>query len=98
MTLTLPPVAVGHAYHIRNHHPYYISNLSNAHPSRPSLRLKPNGSDKFLINTAGAVGTDGKYIQNSSGSGGFNDYVKVSYGSTDGWIITELGGTWTDES
>ena len=28
----------------------------------------------------------------------FNDYIEVSYGSVDGWVITGLGGTWTDEA
>ena len=62
------------------------------------MTLSPNSSDKFLWDVAGAAGTDDKDIVNTAATAKKGDYVKVQYGSADGWIITEMGGTWVDES
>ena len=87
ITLTLPAVAVGVSFHLIN---------NNADGS--ALTISPNASDKFLINAAGSAGTDNKDIVNTAATARRGDSVKLTYGSSDGWTILELNGTWADES
>ena len=61
------------------------------------MTLAVNASDKFLWDVAGAAGTDDKNAINTAATARTGDYIKVQYGSADGWIITEMGGTWVDE-
>ena len=86
-TVTLPAVAVGHSYWV-----------INGNPDGTAITVSPDGNDKFLINAAGAAGTDDKDVILTAGTAETGDYVKVSYGSGDGWIINEKAGTWADES
>lgn len=62
------------------------------------LTISPNASDMFLWDVAGAAGTNDKDIVNTAATARRGDYVKITYGSADGWTILELGGTWVDES
>jgi len=62
------------------------------------LTVSPNSNDKFLWDIAGAAGTDNKDLINTAATAKKGDYVKCRYGSGDGWLITEVGGTWVDES
>ena len=61
------------------------------------MTVSPNASDKFLWDVAGAAGTDNKDIINTAATAMKGDYVKLEYGSSDGWTILEMGGTWVDE-
>ena len=62
------------------------------------MTVSPNASDKFLWDVAGAAGTDNKDIINTAVTAKKGDYVKLAFGDANGWIITELGGTWVDQS
>ena len=86
-TVTLPAVAVGHSYWIFN------GNVDGT-----AITVSPDANDKFLINAAGAAGTDDKDLILTAGTAETGDYVKVAYGSGDGWIINERAGTWADQS
>jgi len=86
-TLTLPAVAVGHSYWI-----------INGCKDGTLLTVSPNASDMFLFDAAGAAGTDDTDIINTAATAKKGDFVKISYGSADGWVIHEMGGTWVDES
>ena len=61
------------------------------------LTVSPNSSDMFLWDIAGAAGTNDKDIINTAATAKKGDYVKLRYGSGDGWLISEIGGTWVDQ-
>jgi hypothetical protein len=87
-TLTLPAVVVGTTFIIVN----------NAADAAQLLTISPNGSDRFLVDIAGAAGTDDKDIINTKATMKQYDYVKLVGISADGWLIDEVRGTWVDES
>ena len=87
-TVTLPAVTAHHAYWIINGNP----------SGTGLLTISPNANDKFLFDAAGAGGTDNKDIINTQATAKRGDYVKLIYGSAEGWIITEMHGTWVDEA
>ena len=87
-TVTLPAVTAHHAYWIINGNP----------SGTGLLTISPNSADKFLFDAAGAAGTNNKDIINTQATAKRGDYVKLIYGSADGWIITEMHGTWVDEA
>ena len=62
------------------------------------MTVEPNASDKFVWDVAGAAGTNDKGIINTAATAKKGDYVKLRYGSADGWAIKEMGGIWVDES
>ena len=86
-TLTLPAVIVGAVFIIVN----------IAADGGALLTIDPNGSDKFLLDIAGAAGTDGNTISNTKATQNQGDFVKLVGMSADGWAITEIGGIWADE-
>ncbi len=87
-TITLPAVTAAHSYWIIN------GNASG----EGQLTIAPNSSDKFLFDAAGGDGTNNKHIRNTTTTAKRGDYIKCIYGSADGWIITEMHGTWVDEA
>ena len=87
-TMTLPAVAVGAVFIIVN---------DNADGSG-LLTISPNASDKFLFDIAAGAGTDDKDIINTKVTQKKGDYVKLVGLTTDGWLISELKGTWVDEA
>ena len=87
VTVVLPAVAIGHSYWI-----------INGNADGTVINISPNANDKFIINAAGAAGTDDKDLILTAGTAETGDYIKVSYASGDGWIINERAGTWADES
>ena len=87
-TLTLPAVTVGSSYIIVN----------SAADAGALLTISPNSSDQFLVDIAGAAGTDNKDIINTKATQGKYDYVKLVGLSSDGWLIDEVRGTWVDQS
>ena len=62
------------------------------------VTVSPNASDKFLIDVAGAAGTDNKDIILAAATSKKGDYVKLLGDGSGGWNILELAGTWVDES
>ena len=86
-TVQLPAVAVGLSY--------WVYNGNN---DGTKITVSPNSNDKFLINAAGATGTDNKDLVLTAGTAETGDFVKITYGSADGWTILERAGTWADES
>ncbi len=62
------------------------------------LTISPNASDKFLVDIAGAAGTDNKDIINTKATQSQYDYVHLVGLSSVGWHIQDIRGTWVDES
>ena len=62
------------------------------------VTVSPNSNDKFLIDVAGAAGTDNKDIILAAATSKKGDYVKLLADGSNGWNILELAGTWVDES
>ena len=87
-TLTLPAVVVGASFIIVN----------TAADGGALLTISPNSSDKFLVDIAGAAGTNNKDIINTKATQIKYDYVKLVGLSADGWLIDDIRGTWVDES
>ena len=87
-TITLPAVAIGAAFIIVN---------DNA-DGTGLLTISPDANDKFLIDIAGGAGTDNKDMINTKATQKKGDYVKLVGLTGDGWLISELKGTWVDEA
>ena len=87
-TLTLPAVVVGATFIIVN----------SAADGSALLTISPNSNDKFLVDIAGAAGTDNKDIINTKATQIQYDYVKLVGLSADGWLIDDIRGTWVDQS
>ena len=87
-TLTLPAVVVGASFIIVN----------IAADGGALLTISPNGSDKFLVDIAGAAGTDDKDIINTKATQKQYDYVHLVGLSSVGWLIHDIRGTWVDEA
>lgn len=87
-TLTLPAVVVGASFIIVN----------TANDGESLLTISPNASDKFLVDIAGAAGTDDKDIILAKATQKQNDFVHLIGLSADGWLIHNVAGVWSDES
>ena len=87
VAVTLPAVAIGVSFWIIN---------GNADGTK--ITVSPDANDKFLINAAGASGTDDKDCINTAATARKGDYLKITYGSGDGWTILERAGVWADQS
>ena len=87
-TLTLPAVVVGASFIIVN----------TASPASSKLTISPNSNDKFLVDIAGAAGTDNKDIILAKATQDQYDYVHLVGLSSNGWYISDVRGTWVDES
>ena len=87
-TLTLPAVVVGASFIIVN----------TASPASSKLTISPNSNDKFLVDIAGAAGTDNKDIILAKATQDQYDYVHLVGLSSNGWLIQDVRGTWVDES
>jgi hypothetical protein len=95
----LPPISSvgpGFSYHIINRHNFLYQ-------SEVTMSISPNSADKFLYLPSGITGSDNKSLlsytpSGSTGIGNGNPFIKFTYGNSDGWSITELGGTWEQEA
>ena len=87
-TLTLPAVVVGASFIIVN----------TANDGNSLLTISPNSNDKFLVDIAGAAGTDNKDIILAKATQSKYDYVHLVGLSSAGWHIHDVRGTWVDES
>jgi hypothetical protein len=87
-TLTLPAVVVGASFIIVN----------TAADAGALLTIAPNSSDKFLVDIAGAAGTDNKDIINTKATQSRLDYVHLMGIDAIGWMIADIRGTWVDEA
>ena len=88
VTITLPGVTVGSSFIIVN----------SAADGTALLTISPDSGDKFLVDIAGAAGTDDKDIINTKATQVQFDYVKLVGLSSAGWLIDDIRGTWVDES
>jgi hypothetical protein len=87
-TLTLPAVTVGSSYIIVN----------SAADAGALLTISPNSSDKFLVDIAGAAGTDDKDIVNTKATQARLDFVHLIGMHANGWHIADVRGTRVDQS
>ena len=87
-TLTLPAVVVGASFIIVN----------TANDGESLLTISPNASDKFLVDIAGAAGTDDKDIILAKATQKQYDFVHLIGLSADGWLIHNVAGVWSDEA
>ena len=87
-TLTLPAVVLGASFIIVN----------TNDDAGGLLTISPNASDKFLVDIAGAAGTDNKDILNTKASQKKYDFVHLIGMHADGWLIHNVRGIWVDES
>lgn len=87
-TLTLPAVVVGASFIIVN----------TASDGESLLTISPNASDKFLVDIAGAAGTDNKDIILAKATQKQHDFVYLIGLSADGWLIHNVAGVWSDEA
>ena len=85
-TLTLPATAAGLHLHI----------ICGA--DGKLLTESPNARDKFVIDVAGAAGTDNKDAILAAATSKAGDYIKLQADGSAGWNILELGGTWVDQA
>jgi hypothetical protein len=86
-TVTLPAVAEGASYWIIN---------NQDHGTK--IRIDPDDSDKFVLTVDGSAGTNGKYVENTAATARRGDFLCCTYSGANKWVITRLGGTWTEES
>ena len=87
-TLTLPAVVVGASFIIVN----------TANDGESLLTISPNASDKFLVDIAGAAGTDDKDIILAKATQKQHDFVHLIGLSADGWLIHNVAGVWSDQA
>ena len=87
-TLTLPAVVLGASFIIVN----------TNDDAGGLLTISPNANDKFLVDIAGAAGTDNKDILNTKASQKKYDFVHLIGMHADGWLIHNVRGIWVDES
>ena len=87
-TLTLPAVVIGASFIIVN----------TANDGESLLTISPNASDKFLVDIAGAAGTDDKDIILAKATQKQHDFVHLIGLSADGWLIHNVAGVWSDQA
>ena len=87
-TLTLPAVVLGASFIIVN----------TNDDAGGLLTISPNASDKFLVDIAGAAGTDNKDILNTKASQKKYDFVHLIGLDAAGWYIHNIRGIWVDQS
>ena len=87
-TLTLPAVVIGASLIVVN----------TANDGGALLTISPNASDKFVVDIAGAAGTDNKDIINTKVSQKKYDFVHLIGIHADGWLIHNVRGVWVDEA
>tara|TARA_R110000751_G_C13654725_1_gene468464 strand:- start:426 stop:851 length:426 start_codon:yes stop_codon:yes gene_type:complete len=87
-TLTLPAVVVGASFIIVN-----VMDDAGA-----LLTISPNANDKFLVDIAGAAGTDDKDVINTKATQKKYDFIHLVGLSAVGWAIHNVSGIWVDQS
>tara|TARA_R100001530_G_scaffold22350_2_gene18457 strand:+ start:613 stop:1044 length:432 start_codon:yes stop_codon:yes gene_type:complete len=87
-TLTLPAVVPGTSFII----------VCTAADGGALLTISPNASDKFVVDAAGAAGTDDKDLILVKATQKKHDFVHLVGLHADGWMIHNKRGVWSDES
>ena len=87
-TLTLPAVVVGTSFIV----------VCDADDGGALVTISPNSSDKFLVDIAGAAGTDDKDIVLTKATQKKYDFVHIIGIDAIGWLIHNVRGVWVDES
>ena len=86
--ITLPTVVIGAVFIIVN----------IAADDSTLLTVSPQSGDKFAVDIACAVGTNGKDIILTEATHNQGDFVKLLGISANNWAITEISGIWVDEA
>ena len=86
-TLTLPGVVEGTSFII----------VCTAEDAGALLTISPNASDRFLVDAAGAAGTDDKDLILVKATQQKYDFVHLIGVHADGWLIHNMRGIWSDE-
>jgi len=84
--LTLPATAAGLHFTIRN----------AGEDGAVLVTISPNSADK--ISGAGLTPQDNKDLLNTKATAKKGDYVKLLGDGVDGWVVTEMVGTWAREA
>lgn len=84
-TVTLPATVVGYAYTVMN----------GGANGAVAVTVSPNSSDKIYGN--GFTATDNKDIINTKATAKKGDYIKMIGDGANGWMLTEVVGTWASE-
>ncbi len=92
--LELPSASVGMSFDIRSKQRYAHANHTTF---APTILVTPNDSGKFIFNSAGDIGTNGKGIQLVSQSMQSNARLHVTCQNEASWSIINMNGPWTDE-
>ena len=87
-TLTLPAVVPGASFII----------VCTADDGGALLTIDPNASDRFLVDAAGAAGTDNKDLILAKATQKKYDFVHLVGVHADGWMIHNKRGVWSDQS
>jgi len=85
-TITLPAVAAGLEYVIRN----------GAASGTVAVTVSPNASDKIM--GADLAGVDNKDRVNTKATAIIGDYIHLTYGGATGWMVLAERGTWAAEA
>lgn len=83
---TLPAIATGFEFIIMNV-------LADA---QAIITVSPNANDKIM--GADLAGVDNKDRVNTKATAKTNDWIKLDYGTADGWIVAAERGTWAAEA
>ena len=86
--ITLPTVVIGAVFIIVN----------IAADDSTLLTVSPQSGDKFAVDIACAVGTNGKDIILTEATHNQGDFVKLLGIAANVWAITEISGIWVDEA
>lgn len=86
-TVTLPATVAGYSYTI-------INGGQGENEGAVTVTISPNASDKIMGN--GFTSADNKDMINTLGR--YGDYVKLRGDGANGWVVSEVGGTWTREA
>lgn len=85
-TITLPATVVGYSYTIRN----------GGADGAVAVTVSPNANDKIMGN--GYTSEDNKDAVNTKTTAKKGDYIKLVGDGVNGWMITEVVGTWAKQA
>lgn len=85
VVITLPAVATGLHFKVMN----------IAADGTALVSVSPNSADRIFGN--GFTASDDKDAQNTKATAKYGDYIVLDYYSADGWVVTEVVGTWARE-
>lgn len=87
-TITLPSTVAGYQYTI-------VNGGAGSTDGAVTVTISPAAADKIMGN--GFTSADNKDAINTNGRGGL-DYIKLVGDGANGWVVSEVFGTWTREA